>query len=286
MSWDDLRIVLAVHRSRTMTAAAAALGVTHTTVGRRLRACERQLGVRLFDRLPDGLRATAAGAELVHLAESIEQQVVETEARVVGRDLELRGPLRVSTLDLLVAPTRAAFASFVARYPSVDLTLHTSVASVSLLRREADVVLRLTPAPPEGLVGRRVGRLRFAVFAAAELVARVGADAPWDTFPWLGLEPGGWTDQWLAGHAPGARIVLRMEQNATLIREMVLAGVGAFLLPQWEGETLGLRQLGPALPEPVDVWLLTHPDLRQTGRVRGFLDHMEAALPRLPVFAR
>jgi DNA-binding transcriptional LysR family regulator len=289
MNWDDLRVLLALSRGRTLTAAADVLCVTHTTVSRRLRACEETLGVRLFDRMPDGLHATAAGQELIALAESMESEVLSTQGRIMGRDVQIRGPLRVSTLDILFAAAREAFASFISRYPSIEMTVTTPMQPVSLSRREADVALRLSPSPPEGLVGRRVGRLTFAVYVSPTLADRVGENAPYSAYPWIGMDQQlsdvQWMDAWLAHHAHGAQIVARIDENAMLMRQMVVAGVGAFFLPVWEGDTLGLQRVGPPLADiKTDVWLLTHPDLRHAGRVRAFLDHMAEVLPQLAPF--
>lgn len=122
VDWDDLRYVLAITRDGSLVRAAAHLGVAHTTVGRRVKTLEDQLGVRLFDRTPEGFIPTAAGEDLAKVAERIEGEVLSAEGRMLGRDARLRGPLRVSTADILFHGFESTFASFVARFPSVDLT--------------------------------------------------------------------------------------------------------------------------------------------------------------------
>ncbi|MEO0601492.1 MAG: LysR family transcriptional regulator, partial [Myxococcota bacterium] len=206
MDWDDLRYVLALTRAPTLAGAAQQLGVTHTTVGRRLRAIEAMLGVSLFDRTPEGLVPTGAGRDLADVAEQVESDVLAVEGRVRGRDTRLTGPLRVSTMDLFFCALQPAFAAFSEACPGVELTVDTTLDRVSLARREADVVIRLTNQPPEYLVGRRVGRVQFAVYAADSLVARIGDGAPLEAFPWLGWsdEPAAtWLDAWLGRNAPG-----------------------------------------------------------------------------------
>src|SRR4051812_32846195 len=103
MDWDVLRYVLAIHREKTLSGAAVALGVTRTTVGRRLKEAEDQLRVRLFDRTDEGFTATPAGMELAHTALRLEEEIHVAEGRLLGRDAELRGRLRVSTLDFIFA---------------------------------------------------------------------------------------------------------------------------------------------------------------------------------------
>ncbi|MEN0063233.1 MAG: LysR family transcriptional regulator [Myxococcota bacterium] len=290
MDWDDLRYVLALTRAPTLARAAKELGVTHTTVGRRLRRIASTLGVRLFDRTPEGLVPTVAGRDLSEVAEQIEGDVHAAEGRMLGRDTRLDGPLRVSTMDLFFCNLHDAFASFVERYPEVDLAVDTSLDRVSLTRREADVVLRLTNQPPEYLVGRKVGRMQFAVYAADALVARVGEEAPLEAYPWLGWGEGpaaAWLDRWLETHAPGGEYVLRLDENARARECALRAGTGVGLFACIEGDAWpGVRRISAIFEEHAhDVWLLTLRELRSTTRVRAFMDHMAEAFthaaPRL-----
>ena len=281
--WDDLRYALAISRAGTLSAAAEALGVSHTTVGRRLRALEDRLGVRLFDATPEGFVPTEAGRDLIAVAARMESDALALQARVLGRDARLTGALRVSAMELVFRAFRAAFADFAARYPSVALTVTTTDDEVSLTRREADVVLRLNNRPPEQLVGRRVGSMQFAPYAARSLVAAVGEGAPLGAFPWihwderLGHE---WLDGWLAQHAPGATIAMRVDVSAAAMHELIAAGVGVQFLACIEGDAdASLVRVGPLDPfARRDLWVLTLPELRDTPRVRAFTDHMAERL--------
>jgi len=288
MNWDDLRVVLAVARVPTLVGAAKALGVAHSTVGRRLRTFEQGLGVQLFDRTPEGLVPTDAGRELIEAAEEVERTVLAVQGRVEGRDEELHGELRVSTFDLLFSACRGAFASFVSRFPTVELTVGLTSTPVSLTRRETDVVIRMSSSPPEGLVGRRVGRMPMAIFALPELADRCGRSVDYSAYPWVGLDRRSnarWLEMWMAEHAPTAKVVVWADDSSSLLRDLVLSGVGVFFLPLWEGEALGLHRVGEPMRDlPSDVWLLTHRDLRHNRRVRAFLDHMSEHLPRQDAF--
>jgi DNA-binding transcriptional LysR family regulator len=277
LEWDDLRFVLALKRGGTLSGAATALGVTRTTVGRHLADAERRLGVRLFARTGEGFVATTAGEELVETATRLEAELHVSEGRLLGRDAELRGSLRVSTVDFIFEGFPDVFASFIRRYPGVELTASVSTTPVSLLRREADVVLRLGNTAADGLVGRKVGRLQFEAYAARSLVKRVGRGAPLSSFPWLHWDErsdGRWLDRWLAEHAPGARVSMRSSDHAVR-RRAVSAGIGVHFLACFEGDAdprlvrLGARLSGEAR----DLWVLTLPDLRNTSRVRAFMDH-------------
>lgn len=278
MDWNDLRYVLAVSRTGTLGGAAEQLDVAYTTVGRRLRALEAEVGVRLFDRTPEGFVATEAGRDLAVVAAQVEGDVLAASGRLQGHDTRLQGTLVVSTTDMFFCGFSEVFSGFIERYPEVELTVTTTLDTVSLTRREADVVLRLTNEPPEYLVGRRVGRASFAVYAADALVEQVGPSAALGDYPWLGFAEGPearWAAGWLDEHAPGARVVCRLDDNARSRSRAIEVGIGVFFLPCFEGDALsGVRRISEPLPEFAhDVWLLTLRDLRSTRRVRAFLDH-------------
>jgi len=281
MDWDDLRYVLAVTRHGSLSSAGTALGVRHTTVSRRLQRLESRLGVRLFDRTPDGFVPTAAGVDLTEVATETEAAVLRAEGRVKGQDTALAGELRVSTLDWLFEAHADVFTSFCQRYPSVTLTVLATEAEVSLFRREADVALRLTNTPPETVVGRRVGSVRFAVYGSRSLVGDGGG--AWGSYPWLHwderTEMARWLDGWLKENAPGAAVSLRLGENTLVRRAAMRQGLGVHPLPCTEGDRdPDLVRVGPVLDDFTrGLWLLTLPALRHTRRVRAFLDHFAGA---------
>jgi molybdate transport repressor ModE-like protein len=283
--WDDLRLVLAIARARSLSGAARALGINHATVFRRLGAIEARLGVRLFDRHKGGPGGgyvpTAAGEELERVATGIDEQVVELDRRLTGHDLRLEGTLRVTTVETVAASLMpAVLARFAAAYPGVTLELAVENAVASLRRHEADVAVRPTAEPPEGLVGRRVAELAFAVYATRAYLQAAGRRAERD-HAWIAVDdslahvPVG---RWLRQLAP-PRVVLRANNFITMA-EAAAAGIGLALLPCHTGDVhKDLVRVGgvrPGLGSP--LWLLTHEDLRRTARVRAFMDVAAGAL--------
>jgi DNA-binding transcriptional LysR family regulator len=281
MDWDDLRYVLAIQRGGTLTDAATVLGVTRTTVGRRLKELEDRLAVRLFDRTLEGLVSTAAGDELVSTAVRVEGEILVAEGRLLGRDIALSGPLRVSTVDFLFERFYDVFSTFMARYPGVELTVGVTNERVSLLRREADVAVRIGNAPAEHLSGRKLGRMQIEVYAARTLVQRMGPDARLGDYPWIFPDERSdsrWFDQWLAQHAPEARPVMRTSDSA-VVRKSVSAGLGVFFLACFDGDAdPHLVPMGARLTEQArDLWVLTLPGLHHNSRIRAFVDHVHEA---------
>lgn len=283
MNWDTLRFVLALSRAGTLSGAAVTLGTTHTTIARRVQALQRSLGARLFDTIDGAYVVTAAGQPLLAAAERIEAELHAAEARVLGRDERLSGTLRVTTMDILFRRYERVFASFLKKHPDVELTVVCKDDEASLTRREADIALRMTVAPPEHLVGRKIGHVDFAVYASRSLARRIGRRAPFSKWPWLhwderlGMR---WLDTWLEQHAPGARVALRVDMPSTALREVIAAGFGVHFLAISEGDrdTRLVRVGGVHGAFRRDVWLLTLSELRTTSRVRAFLDHFATEL--------
>lgn len=274
LAWDDLRYVLAVAREGTLSRAAERLGVNHSTVSRRLSALSDQLGVRLFERMPDGYVPTPAGEDVVRVAARLEDDVLSLEGRVLGRDAELRGPLLVTTTDLLARLLIPDLKEFCQRYPKIDLEISVDYGVANLGKREADVAVRLTNQPPEHLVGRKVGRMEFALYGAAPLLAKHGRKAPLGSMPWLAWSErvgAKLTEEWMRQHVPQARIVLRVDHAVPLFDAM-RAGLGIAFLPCIHGDRdPALQRLRPVQEGfGMDIWILSHMDLKASARVRAF----------------
>lgn len=278
VNWDDLRFVLALARHKTLSGAAKAMGGTHTTVARRLRGIEETLGVRLFTAGDAGYTPTAAGQAVIESAERTETEMLALEARVLGGDAKLEGKLRVTTMDILFRRYEQVFVSFLERFPGVELTVACGDNEASLTRRDADVALRMTNEPAEQLVGRKVGRVDFAVYASRKLARRIGPRATFSAYPWLHWDErlgARWLDAWLDASAPGARVAMRVDMSSVMLREAIAAGIGVHFLACSEGDTDSrLQRIGPVQKlHGRDVWLLTLAELRTASRVRAFMDH-------------
>src|SRR5262245_26106513 len=173
LEWDDLRYVLAVADAGSLAGAARHLGVNHTTVLRRIGAFEQRLGLRLFERLPTGYVLTAGGEELIAAARQIDGTVTRLERKLAGQDLQLSGPLRVTTTDTLMGSILPEIlAEFRAAHPGIHIEVALSNLMFNLTKRDADVAIRPANDPPETLVGRRVGRIAFAIYASPRYLAR------------------------------------------------------------------------------------------------------------------
>ncbi len=281
VDWDDLRVFLAVAREGSLSGAARALAVNHSTVFRRLNGLEDRLGVRLFERQPRGYVPTPAGDALTETADRVEAEILAAERVLRGRDLQLRGELRVTlpeTVSRLLLPV--LIAPFERRYPEIALELVISDTFLNLSTRDADIALRPTNSPPETLVGRRLCGIATAIYRSANLAEPDGdlSDCRWvapdDSLAHLA------SARWLRALAPPVTI---RANTMSAMQDAARAGMGLAALPCFMGDgDPALRRVGDPMPElETGLWALTHRDLRQTARIRAFLDAVGEAMGEL-----
>jgi len=281
LDWDDLRFVLAVSREGSLRGAAEALGVNHATVSRHVTEITEGLGVRLFDRDGRSWIATAAGADLVETAIRMETEVHALSRRVTGRDVQLRGTVRVAVATSIVTTLAPVFAELSRSYPEIDIELSTSLELANLTKREADIAIRVTDTPPEVLVGREVAKFGSAAYGHQTLLDSLGPCAI-DAYPWLAwderyqfFKP----ERWLREHVSDARVRARADNEMSLF-ELCKAGIGVTFLPCFLGDAEPcLRRLSPEPPMfDYGLWVLTHAELRRTARVRVLMQHLADAI--------
>lgn len=289
--WNELRLVLAVHRAANLAAAAQQLNIDHSTAFRRLKALETRLGVRLFERLSGGIyQATEAGQRMAAAAERMEDEALALDRDLTGRDHRLSGRLRVTSSETLAySRLTRHLAAFRQAHPGVVVELAIDNRVLNLSRREADVALRPVRPRDGDLWGRRLAQIAWAVYATPDYVHRLGGPLPSvDALARHALI--GWEDgttgiqaaEWLAKAAPHDAFVYRAN---SLVNQLVAArfGLGLALLPCYLGD--GDTALVRAMREPVsdlegELWIVAHPDLKATARVRAFFDVVGEGLSR------
>jgi len=280
-SWDDLRFLLAVARAGTLSGAARSLSVNHTTVSRRIQALEERLGVRLFERLSSGWATTEAGEDMLASARRVEEEMAAVDRRVLGQDTRLSGKVRVAITDIMAVALMTEFAAFSEAHPGIELELIAGYHLSNLTEREADVAVRATAAPPEHLIGRRVSGLTAAAFGSrAYLQRHPPGTTPLADHVWLGFDPT-LEDlppaRWLREQLTEARIAGR-SNSGLVMQEAIRAGMGVGHLFTFMGDAdPELQRVTEPEGYGFGLWILTHPDLRRTARIRRFIDFLSEA---------
>lgn len=281
MDWDGLRLVYAVAKEGTLSGAARVLGVTHSTVFRRLGTIEQEMGVRLFERFRDGYAPTPAGEATAALAARFADEVLSLERRISGEDLRPSGTVRITTTDTVSTILIRHLAALRASHADIVLEVAVSNTMANLTRREADIAIRPTPEPPEMLVGRRIAEIAHAIYGSPEYLSR-HSSASLPEHDWIGLDDtlaGTVIGRWMHESVPGTRVVCRVDALPALC-EAARTGLGLAVLPCYLGDTAhGLRRaVQKTLSEPRSaLWLLTHNDLKRTARIRAVMDFLAAA---------
>ncbi len=280
MEWDDLRVFLAVQRGQSVRAASALLDVSHSTISRRLNAMEAKLETRLFVRTPTGLVATETGLSIIERAERIEAEVLGIEREVAGRDVGLFGPIRISMPPVLahylIMPHVAEFARL---YPKIEVEIIAAYDIVDLSRQHADIAIRFQDKPDDYLVGRRLPDFSNCVYATPEYLATHDITGPEPTARWVGwgssrMQPG-WKQVKELKRCKVAHMASDPMTQLAAVRENL-------------GMAYSLCLLGDRDPRLVRVppgkvykerqgWVLTHPDLITSERVRVCVRFLVAA---------
>ncbi|MGZ3338982.1 MAG: LysR family transcriptional regulator, partial [Reyranella sp.] len=232
MDWDDVRVFLAVARKGSMRGAGRALGISQPTIARRLAAFEATSGgATLFDRLPEGLRLTAAGEQLIAAAESVEEAVLTLERRRAAASPVLSGTVRVSTGECAAGfLARCLSGSTTTALPSgITLELVDSRQTKNLVRREADMALRHQPPESGDFYVSKAGTFACAVYR------RRGAEASaWVTYTeeQAHYAPARWVQRQV--EETGMPVALRAS-SMLMHLEAIRAGTGRGVLPCYVG---------------------------------------------------
>ncbi len=280
ISPSDLEVVLALARSGTLADAGARLNVDASTVFRTVQRMEKGLGQRLFARSRAGYLPTDMAQGLAQHAEHMEAQLEAARALALMQPEQVSGAVRITTTDTilhgLLAPALRKLHSL---HPLLSFELHAGNELASLTRRDADIALRATKRPPPHLVGKHIGPIRVALFAA-----QTGGSGQTDVdhAPWIAPDdalPEHPSVVWRKKHFP--KIAPRYRVNSILtVAELVAQGLGVGILPLFLAEgRADLRQLGPVLDEcQTELWLLTHTESRHLRRVAAVFGQLSQHL--------
>ena len=285
LDWDDLRTFLAIARHGTLSAAARALGVQQTTMGRRLAGLQHRAGAVLLQKTPRGYTPTAAGEAILGNVERIEAEALAVERRITGRDVRLEGMVRITTVEsFAVEIVMPVLAGLRARHPGIDIELMAEVRNLNLTRREADVALRMARLDRQDLTVRRIGLLGYGLYASRAYLEARGVpafDRGGEGHDLILTQPEqmegpemAWVTAILPRGAPALRTNSRYSHRAAAV-----AGLGIACLARYLGDAGDLVRLDPPTPPPVrELWLAVHTDIRHMPRIRAVTEALAAGV--------
>lgn len=275
----DLDVILTLVRSGTLASASERLGVDASTVFRALQRIERGLGEPLFERTRSGYVATERATDLAGHAEQVESALEAARSSVDAAPSRVSGTVRITTTDTilhgLVAPALHGLRDV---HPHLQFELHTGNELANLTRRDADIAVRATKRPPQHLVGKHVGPIRVAVYAARRGSVRRFADVQSGRADWIAPDdalPDHPSVIWRRRHFP--KVVPRYRVHSVLsVLELVALGMGVGIVPLFlaSGRKDVARLTEPLEECETDLWLLTHPESRHLRRVGAVYSHL------------
>ncbi|GES42995.1 LysR family transcriptional regulator [Rhizobium dioscoreae] len=280
IDWQDLLHFAALARTGSLSAAARELGVDHATVGRRIAALERSLDLRLIDRRPRTSPLTADGRAIAELAAGMEENVEAirrySKSAVAGLSAAVKVSAPPSIAAHLLAPKATLFRE---EHPDITLTIAGVTRRAALNYGEADIAVRMTRPEESDLLVRRIGVMRFGLYAIPSV-----AQMPEKDWVFIGYDAAmeHLTQQtWLRSLLEGRPIVFRATDVFGQL-EAARTGLGVVALPAFLGDgEPALVRLPVAVPSPArDLWLVTYPDLRRSPAIRAVMDFVADTIER------
>lgn len=286
MRWDDIRFFLALARHGTLMGAAEKLGVSYTTVARRIRSLEHKLDVILFEQTSGGYLLTHEGILALRDAEAMETGSDNISRKLKGSHTKVEGELTVTfPLSFGTELILPHLKNFQIKYPAIRLNVIAGPEVLNIGGSQiADIALRASPAPPENLIGRKMAKLAYGVYGARDYIKKLENNE---------------SPEYLSSTVQDKALLKQLYKKYPNIRtnihfntlEMLKTGLesgnGLGILPRYMGDrSQALERLPVLLPDRNwYLWLLYHPNYKQSLRLKAFIsfftDKIKAARPLL-----
>lgn len=284
--WSLYRSFLAVLREKSLSAAARTLGLTQPTIARHIAALEAALRAELFTRSRHGLAPTPAAFELAPYAETLELTTAALLRTASGLSREIKGTVRISASEIVGAEVLPPILTGLKRkHPGLEFELVLSNALDNLLRREADIAVRMVEPTQEALVVRKLGFVRLGFHASKEYLRHAGTPTSLDELAGhtlIGFDRETPFLRKVRSFIPGAdaiRFAFRADNDIAQVQAIRAGfGVGICQAGLAKRDTRLVRLLPKALDFKLGVWIAMHENLRTTPRCRTTFDGLAAGL--------
>jgi len=281
LEWSWLRDFEAVAETGSLSEAARALGVSQPTLTRRMAALEEHLGAELLRRGPRGVELTETGEAILQPVRRMREEAGRVDLVATGRDAALSGAVRVSATEGLASHwCTPVLRDFQRAHPGIRIEIDVRNRNANLSRREADVAIRLGRPRQQELVARRVGDVALGLYAASEyleLFGRPGSREALAGHACVGLDEAindTAAGRWIEGTIGAGRVVFRATSLMTQL-EAVRSGWGIGAASIFiASEVPGIERVLEEVEHSIDVWLVTHPGLRRSARIRAVFDFL------------
>ncbi len=280
INWGDLKVFMAIAQEKSLMGAARCLGVTHSTVFRRINGFEADVGTKLFKRAADGFELTEQGKDMLFYVNNVSDNINSIDRMLTNKDDELCGNIQLTAPHNLAYRYLPSYVyDFNQSYPDINLDIMVSNADYNLSRCEADIAIRATASPPEHLIGWKLFSLPWGVYASQSYLDECEAPQTAQDLaqhkivactPELAKLP---AFKWLYNQISQDNIIVRCNDLVSMAR-FTIGGLGLTVLPDDQACPELTRLF--SLPNNIcsDIWLLMHPELRECSRLQVFKNHL------------
>lgn len=260
-NWDDLRYVLAVADRGSVAAASRALGVNHATVLRRIAAFETRHGVRVFEKTSSGYRVSPDKRRLVEALREAGAAVGHVERMIEAERPRVSASIRITSTDAFCYSVIPGIVSKLQEETASPISVLSANAHLDFTRLQADLTVRPAMILPDELAGEPAVHFRFGIYAS-----EAGRG------DWIGMEgpiAHSVAAKWLRGRLGATEPVLSSD-SFLVMAELAASGRGRAILPVFIGDAWPrLRRLElPADIPPTPIWVASHVDLLDSGRLK------------------
>lgn len=288
VNFSDIQVFLTVAQLGSLVGAADKLDINHSTAFRWLKRFEEHIGHKLFDRSNNHYVLSEAGHAIFTTAENIVSEMTALSMTVDCLDNQLLGEVTVTSADAMVLGyLPEVIQRFHQAYPGLTIHLSSDNHFVNLAKREADIAIRPTHSPDENMVGRKAASMVFGLYASPMYVEKYG-------IPDIKAQGRGHrlcdydsslshlnAAKWLKDHMGHADVVIKLASTVSLT-QFAKAGMGLAAIPCF------LADNDPNLVKVIefeqyiasDIWILTHPDLRHSPKIRAVFDFIFDAIQK------
>lgn len=286
MDWNHLNVMVALAEQGTLKAAAEQLDLNTSTVWRQVQNLEKTLGSQLFIAGKSGYALTDVGRSVLEHARQVSAHIEAIKTQSCAQHASMQGLIRITGPENMVRKLLPPLVNeFRNENPGVEFELIEDAAALNLVRREADLALRITETPPDEVIAKKIGRVQWAVYGHKKLVAgrkftlQTISELPFVDYhdvPAQGV-------RWFQNNIKPRLRPVRCNSVSSAAHCAAL-GMGFVLLP--DNENWDLEKV-ISLPEEAasNFWILAHPEMRNALRISAFRRFLIDKLTAQPVSA-
>ncbi|MCY0916329.1 LysR family transcriptional regulator [Massilia antarctica] len=284
--WSLVRSFLAVLAAGSLTGAARATGILQPTLSRHIAELESQLGVTLFERTGRGLAPTEMASRMADVAQRMEMAAHAVVQTVVGQRSNMQGTVRIACSPMAASYLMPQILTQLGELePTIQIELVASATLSNLLRREADIAIRMVRPEQQSLIARKLAELRIGVVANVRYLEACGIPAVVGDLlhhRLLGYDQDKTIYQGMASlgmPVTAGAFALRTDDQVAYAR-LVTEGAGIGFVPLYVMPAMpGVVQVLPQLAIPtVPVWLVVHREIADNRVIRRVYDFVGAAI--------